>query len=235
MSQRIPKIIHQSWKDEHIPYDIYRKHWVDSWKLVYPDWTWKFWTDADNDALVRTHYPIFYRFYRSLTPNIKKADFSRFLYMHQYGGVYVDLDFMALKHLGPLLAEYDVVLGKLSDDNDYYQIPNAFMASTPGLDFWLKTARDAMHAPPHERSVEKHAGPFRLQWAFYKYQPANAIVYSDTLIYPFDWIHFTHWENKRYFRADRMHLAQRLASQSMEEIAAIFPQAYCLTFWTSNW
>lgn len=235
MISKIPKIIHQSWKDENIPFDVYKKSWIDSWQICHPGWEKMFWTDVQNAALVKDCYPDFYDFYLSLSPNIKKADFCRFLYMHRYGGVYVDLDFICLKNLSPLLKEYELVLGSTSLDNDYYQIPNAFMASRPGLDFWLNAARDAKNAPPEEQTVEKHAGPFRLQWAFYKYQPEHSIVYGHELIYPFDWIHFTGWNNGKYFKKDRVQLAQTLQNKCIEEIAAVFPKAYCLTFWTHNW
>jgi mannosyltransferase OCH1-like enzyme len=232
---KIPNIIHQSWKDEHIPYDIYKKSWVDSWAIQHPNWERMFWTDEQNRQLVKTHYPEFYSFYQSLNPGIKKADFCRFLYMHKYGGVYVDLDFICLKNLTPLLKDYEIVLGRLSPDNYYYQIPNAFMASIPGLGFWYQTALDSMNAPVQEQSVESHAGPFRLQWAFEKYQPEKAIVYKHELIYPFDWIHFIDSHQNIFFRKDLKELAQSIKEKSATEISALFPEAYCLTFWTHNW
>src|SRR5437588_6601436 len=156
MSQLIPAIIHQSWKDENIPHDVYPASWIDSWTVAHPSWQRMFWTDEDNERLVRDRYPAFYEFYVGLKPNIKKAGFARYLYMHSYGGVYVDLDFICLKDLTPLLTGHEIVLGRLSHDNDYYQIPDAFMASSPGHEFWLKVATDAKDAPPHERSVEQH-------------------------------------------------------------------------------
>ena len=155
--------------------------------------------------------------------------------MHNYGGVYADLDFISLKNITPLIEKYDLVLGKMSPENEYYQIPNAFMASRPGNDFWLQVARDAQKAPLEEQSVEKHAGPFRLQWAYQKYQPQNSIVYDHELIYPFDWINFTNWNNGKYYKEEMKQLAENLQDKSIEEIASVFPEAYCLTFWTHNW
>lgn len=231
----IPKIIHQSWKDNNIPYSIYPQVWIDSWTVLHPQWERKFWTDEDNEILVRDHYPQYYTFYRDLRPNIKKAGFARYLYMHKYGGMYVDLDFICLKDMSDLLHGYEIVLGHLSQDNDYYQIPDAFMASCRGHEFWLRTATDAQHAPPHEQSVEKHTGPFRLQWAYYKYQPQNSIVYEHELIYPLDWIHLTDWENGRYFRDDQARLAHQIRSLGVDAIAQLLPRSYCVTLWTHNW
>lgn len=234
--REIPPIIHQSWKDADIPYHVYYKSWIESWSAAHPHWTRMFWTDQDNETLVREFYSEFYDFFLSLSPNIKKADFARYLYMHRYGGVYVDLDFICLKDLTPLLQGYEIVLGRLSPDNYYYQIPNAFLASRAGHPFWLSVARDARDAPPHERSVEAHTGPFRLQWAYYRYRPEKAVVYGDEVIYPLDWIHFTGWDNGRYFRKDRVQLAQDIRKKnSIREIAQLLPRSCCVTLWTHNW
>lgn len=230
-----PQIIHQSWKSNDIPHQIYPRHWIDSWKINYPHWQYILWTDADNDELVRTSYPQFYSFYTSLQPAIKKADFSRFLYMHKWGGLYVDLDFISLKNMYPLLADWDIVLGRLSPENDYYHIPNAFMASRPGNDFWLQVARDAQQAPPEEHAVEKHAGPFRLQWAFEKYRPQQSIALEHEVVYPFDWIHLTNWHRGKFYRPELKKLIDQLKHGGVDEISKHFPKAYCFTFWTHNW
>jgi mannosyltransferase OCH1-like enzyme len=232
---RIPGILHQSWKDEQIPYEIYKKSWVESWMNLHRGWQRMFWTDADNLALVRTEYPQFYPAYCELAPGIKQADFARFLYMHRFGGVYVDLDFVCLRPLAPLLADFDIVLGCLSDDNDYYRIPNAFLASSRGNPFWLRLAEDALNAPPSEQQVERHTGPFRLQQGLLAYRPANLVIYSGELIYPIDWIHLIPDATGRYFRPERAELHRRAQNMSPAELAALFPGSYCLTFWTHNW
>jgi mannosyltransferase OCH1-like enzyme len=92
----IPHIIHQSWKDTSIPYHIYPKAWVETWKEHHPDWWHILWTDEDNRFLVKCQYPDMLAGYDALNPGVRKADFCRFLYMHRYGGVYVDLDFVCL-------------------------------------------------------------------------------------------------------------------------------------------
>ena len=216
----IPTIIHQSWKDTNIPYDVYPEAWVASWMEAHAGWTYMFWTDGDNEELVRRWYPQFYDFYMGLDQGIKRADFSRLLYMHRFGGVYVDLDFICLKNLSPLLSGHDIVLGRLSPDNTYYQIPNAFLASRPGCDFWLQTAADASKAPPEEQWVEALAGPLRLQWAYQMYRPWNSIVYDHELIYPLDWAN---------------PLAQTVRGMGPSELSRVFPNSYCVTFWTHNW
>ena len=196
--------------------------------LLHPDWKRQFWTDEDNDLLVREYYPIFYDYYQTLSPTIKKADFARLLYMHRFGGVYVDLDFLCLKNLSALLQEYDIVLGRLSPGNPCYQIPNAFLASRKGCDFWIHVAEEIVSAPFAEQGqVEMHTGPHRLEQAYNRYKPANSIVYGDKLIYPLDWIDLLQ-VNKRRFAVDLRH-------KTAQELAAVFPDSYCLTFWMGNW
>jgi mannosyltransferase OCH1-like enzyme len=224
---KITTIIHQSWKDDRIPHNVYRKAWIDSWLRHHPDWQRRFWTDADNDALA-SEYPAFWDSYRLLNPPIKKADFARLLYMHRYGGVYVDLDFISLKNLVPLLADNDIVLGGLAPENPCYHLPNAFLASSPGNSFWMQVAEDILNASPTEAArVETHTGPLRLEDAYERYQPVNTAVYRNGLIYPLDWIDLV--------RPERRQFALSLRDKSEGELAAIFPEAYCLTFWTHNW
>jgi mannosyltransferase OCH1-like enzyme len=53
-------------------------------------------------------------------------------------GVYADLDFEALRDLGPLLKGQQVVLAAMTDELAYDQsIPNAWLASVERHPFWL--------------------------------------------------------------------------------------------------
>ena len=54
-------------------------------------------------------------------------------------GVYADLDFQSLRPLDDILRDKKVILGRMQDDVDVWQhaLPNAFLASAPGDDFWL--------------------------------------------------------------------------------------------------
>jgi len=86
---RMEKIIHQSWKTNE--FSDKEQEWVNSVKKAFDGFEYKFWTDEDNDVLVRLTYPEFYNYYKELLP-IEKADFARHLYIYHYGGVYLDLD-----------------------------------------------------------------------------------------------------------------------------------------------
>ena len=232
---KIPKIIHQSWIDKNVPRNAYPTHWQESWTQLHPDWEYLFWTDQDNRNLVRDHYPRYLKQYDSLDLGIKRADFCRFLYMHKYGGLYVDLDFISIRNQSPMLENADLLVGSLSKENPHYRIPNAYLASRPDLPFWLQLADDAMNAPPIEQSVETFAGPFRLQWGLEKYRPAKLRVLPQELVYPFDWIHFTHWNDGIHFRPKEADLAKKLRDLTIDEIRAILPESFAVTTWSHNW
>ena len=232
---RIPRLIHQSWKTTEVPQDIYPHHWQKSWRDLNPDWTYRLWTDEDNQNLVASDYPQFLDFYESLDAGIKKADFCRFLYLHRFGGLYVDMDYICLKEMTPLLYGASIVIGRLSPENYRYQLPNAFMASEPENEFWLTLATDAMNAPQHEWGVEYHAGPFRLEWGIHKYRPEGLRILDQHFVYPLDWISFTNWNEGKFHRPDLCDLAWKMRQMPIEEIQKEFPQSFAVTTWNHNW
>lgn len=77
----IPRHIHQSWKDKHVPEFFHNWPWT--WKHYHPHWTYTLWTDEDNRRLVEHHYPWFLKTYDSLPKPVMKADAARYLYMHR--------------------------------------------------------------------------------------------------------------------------------------------------------
>jgi len=135
----IPKIIHQTWKDYNIPYDIYKKEWVDSWKEYHPAWKFMFWTDDDLRNLIKEDYSWFLSTYDAYEYNICRVDAARYFIMHKYGGLYIDLDFECFKKFDDILS-YDLILGncKLSPGMWMRQlsIPNALMMSRPAHSLW---------------------------------------------------------------------------------------------------
>ena len=112
----IPKIIHQSWKEDKLPSKFLS--WSNSWRIRHPDWQWVrgqdggsldartlpccvllagltnvisasvqvLWTDEDNNALVAKHWPMLNDTYWAMKGNIYRADLARNLYMYTYGG-----------------------------------------------------------------------------------------------------------------------------------------------------
>jgi len=103
----IPRIIHQTWKDRHIP-----RPWegsAESWKRHHPGWTYRFWTDEELRDLIRQRFPRFLRIYDRYPFPIQRVDAARYALLYEYGGVYSDLDILCNRSLEPLRG-YEVVI-----------------------------------------------------------------------------------------------------------------------------
>jgi mannosyltransferase OCH1-like enzyme len=189
----IPRIIHQTWKSEQVP-----RSWQplqDTWKRLHPDWEHRLWTDDDNARFIAEHYPAFLPIYKAYDQEIKRVDAVRYFIMHHYGGVYVDLDFEALRPIDGLLAGKEVVLGwepKSHVDADRAVrtrgftsiLGNAFLASTAGHPFWEAVA-DALVDWQSHPSVLDATGPFLLTRTYLHYSERSRLSVMDpALLYP---------------------------------------------------
>jgi hypothetical protein len=100
--------------------------------------------DTNNLMLVECLYPKFIQTYLTLPWEIYQADFVHPLYMHAFGGIYVDLDtdsIISLEGIFELLTSTNstsvAYLTQMGTDTLFvHSIPNAFMASTPAHPFW---------------------------------------------------------------------------------------------------
>ncbi len=137
----IPKIIHQTWKNNDIPekYLLYQE----KVKNLHPDWEYKLWTDENNLKFVREYFPDFLETYLRFPKNIMRADVIRYLIMYQIGGLYLDLDYEMIKPFDIL--EYGLVLPynrNISFGDDCDAFGNCIFASSPGHEFWNFTIND---------------------------------------------------------------------------------------------
>lgn len=131
----IPKIIHQTWKNDKIPSEW--KGFVKKLKKLNPDWSYRLWTDDDCLTFVEEEFPDFIETYKGFSKNIMRADVIRYLIMYKIGGVYLDLDYEVLKPFD--FGEHRVVLpyNRQKEFGDNYDgIGNCIFASEPGHPFW---------------------------------------------------------------------------------------------------
>jgi mannosyltransferase OCH1-like enzyme len=119
----IPKIIHQTWKDENIP-DKWKES-VNSCKTLYSDFTYMLWTDEMMKEFISKEYPWFYDTYMSYPHQIQRCDAFRYFVLYKYGGVYFDMDIMCLKKLSSFL-KYDAIVSKSFNVSSLYT--NMFFA-----------------------------------------------------------------------------------------------------------
>lgn len=219
------KIIHQTWKDENIPHDIYKASWQESWRNMSSSWDYKFWTDEDNERLIRDDYPFFWDTFQKVDKGVVKSDLCRMLYLHKYGGIYADMDFICLKDLTPLIEPLKdhVVLGR--HNNPRQPLPNAWMYSPKGDQFWLVVSRDSFKDLENnvKRSVEGIAGPDRLNWAVETHRP-NHTELAHNLIYPRAW---------GVEECDKH--ASNVDWGDVEDVKKAYPDSFAVTPWSHNW
>ncbi|KAE8361458.1 MIPC synthase subunit [Aspergillus caelatus] len=100
--QIIPKIIHQTYKNETIP-----ERWVDAQQRcidMHPDYEYILWTDGKSREFIAAKYPWFLKTFDGYEYPIQRADSIRYFVLAHYGGTYIDLDDGCNRRLDPLLA-----------------------------------------------------------------------------------------------------------------------------------
>ncbi len=153
----IPHVIHQSWKTAKVPSEFVQ--YFESWRTHHPSWEFHLWTDEDNHDLVRTHYKWLLPTYESYPLGIPRADMARILYMHRYGGLYVDLDFECIEPFDQLMDQEIVFLGREKGGLGWYTrrldyACNALMASPSDHPFWLRLLRSFVRSARAQRRFE---------------------------------------------------------------------------------
>lgn len=81
-----PIVIHQT-----MPYQ--KLGLGNTWTDWYPTALHVRWSDADNRKLVATAYPEHLALYDDLALTVQRTDVARLLYLHRFGGLYVDDDY----------------------------------------------------------------------------------------------------------------------------------------------
>ena len=94
-----------------------------------PGWLCVLWTDERLRALTRACYPDCEIMCGENVPGIYLADFGRYMVLHRFGGLYVDLDYECLKNMEPLLSGHQFVTS-YSDDSRQ-ELNNALIAAVP--------------------------------------------------------------------------------------------------------
>lgn len=148
----LPKIIHQTWKTEQVP-----NHWQisqDEWIRLHPGWTYCLWTDEDIESYVRLTRPHVWSIFQSLTYAIQRVDLFRYFIMHDFGGIYSDLDIVPLKCIESFLAPGNIFVVESANSSGVYT--NALLLSTVTQEskrFW-STIIKHVSGWPHSFSEE---------------------------------------------------------------------------------
>mmetsp|Transcript_142408 Transcript_142408/g.262472 ORF Transcript_142408/g.262472 Transcript_142408/m.262472 type:complete len:647 (-) Transcript_142408:206-2146(-) len=155
---QIPRLLHQSWKNSLVPSSL--TIYAATWRVMHPKWTFRFWSDHDNERLWQVEAPNMLDMYRSFRTGVMRADATRLLYMLRHGGVYADFDVEPCQNLDQLLKRWQVVLVRSPKGF----VSNYFIASLPGHPFWKFALQQLQYVDQRvarERSrLEKNGGIF---------------------------------------------------------------------------
>lgn len=107
----IPKLIHQTYKNHDLPADI--QSIVDELKANNSDWEYRFYSDDDILAYIKTHFDE-----RTLDAYLRinpvfgaaKADLFRYLVLYNEGGVYLDIKSTCIYPLSQVIQSDDTFI-----------------------------------------------------------------------------------------------------------------------------
>lgn len=159
----IPRVIFQTWRTRDVP-----EQWNEAHRSVLeknPGWKHVLLTDEDCAALVAKHFPSLLATFHGFKYNIQRADFIRYVVLYLYGGVYLDLDYVALKAFDGITLPNGKEVGLLASNNTPTLVTNSFMVSKPRSAFWLDCLAETTKPPPWW-AIGKHmhvfhqTGPF---------------------------------------------------------------------------
>ncbi|EDN05038.1 MIPC synthase [Histoplasma capsulatum] len=129
--QLIPKIIHQTYKNESIP-----AMWLGAQQScikLHADYEYKLWTDMKSRDFIAKEYPWFLETFDNYPHNIQRADAIRYFVLAHYGGTYIDLDDGCNRRLDPLLS-YGAWVRRTAPTG----ISNDAMGAVPQHPFFLR-------------------------------------------------------------------------------------------------
>ena len=160
VQEGIPYILHQtakSWNDA-LTYS-YREECEAMYRK--DQWTYLYWNDDDISHFVKVMFPEFFDRWDAMTPHIRKIDTVRYMWMHHYGGIYIDADAEcvqpATKFVKAMPIEPTAWLGGFPEP--------FFLMSTPGHPFWMFVVESILKNWKHLHT-RRSSGPQGLnRWA----------------------------------------------------------------------
>lgn len=103
----IPKIIHYCWFGKGDMPELVQSC-IASWHTHMPDWEYRLWSEDNFDIVTSPQYV-------QEAYQVKKyafvSDYVRLWVLEQYGGLYMDVDFLVYKPFDDLMEQYDAFAG----------------------------------------------------------------------------------------------------------------------------
>ncbi len=182
---KIPRIIHQTWKEKTLPPHL--EELSLRWQALHPGWAYRLWTDADNRELIANSFPDYLDIYDGFEHPIQKADAARYFFLYQYGGVYIDLDYLPLQSIENMLAASEILFAleppaHCEIHNKPFIVSNAFMATVAEHPFFDAILAELPRPNTHENpntEILSTTGPFMLTQVYEAYGDQQQVSLAD--------------------------------------------------------
>lgn len=156
---------------------------VKKFSFFNPDWTIYFWGDISARQLISSKYPSLLPTWDNYTRPIYKADALRYIVLHEFGGVYSDLDTRFVRPLDRATMKYACIISPEPFEHSTilyqrpFQLNNGFLLCRKGHPF-MKQAISSLPQSAQEVDILEIAGPRFLtkQFIFYnKLTPGDLV------------------------------------------------------------
>jgi mannosyltransferase OCH1-like enzyme len=207
--QKIPKIIHQIWLGGDLPADLLSC--IESIKKSNPGYIHKLWLDKDVEDFDFKNKTLFLS-----TPNFgQKSDILRYAVLEQYGGIYLDTDFIGCKSFDSLL-QYNFFAG-ISYDREPRLFNGLFGTSSNNI--LIKRLNDIKNLRYQEgMDVIETTGPYFLTECFFECCNNMNDIVALPVSYFYPYPNFNHDKNRGNNYQDY-----------------IEPETICTHLWHSRW
>lgn len=216
----IPKLIFQTWKSKHDVPALYQNTRRETQRL-HPHYQFLLWDDEDNRRFIQDYYPSFLSVYDEYDQPIKRVDAVRYFFLYHFGGIYMDLDSVALRSFDPLMEGKDCLFGcqypRGKDAVD--AVPNCFMASVPRHPFFEYVIHQLKHT--RDLDVLRATGPVFLTSCLRKWHDPQPLSRIRTIV-PFGVLYTHTWKH-------------RSKNIDWDDYRDKYPGAYATTLWTASW
>ena len=117
MNNNFPKIIHQIWLQGYKNLSDDNKKKIEITKQLNSGWKYILWDEIKILELINGDKELIDKYYKFIYLH-QKVDFSKFVVLYKFGGIYLDMDCNVVKNLDELVeknSQYDMIISKLSD------------------------------------------------------------------------------------------------------------------------
>lgn len=155
----IPKIIYQTYRSKKLP--LVTRFFIWRMKKINPNFEYQFFDDHDIERFIKTECSSeIFKAYQRITIGAAKADFFRYLILHERGGVYLDIDSTVTRNLETMITDHDsAIISKERNPGMYVQWALVYEAKHPFLAKTIEKVLENINNNSFPNDVHKMTGP----------------------------------------------------------------------------